>query len=515
MMRLLKTLGLIALCVMVVTPAFCQTRNVNPQAVGIEVLIPDTPMGLLGVDYAANLEPYVDCMGDGTLIAAFGTKDIEGNDSTERPAMLLVKPDGTIIEAAGFYTDKGEPWLWNSDDIRKDGNPPQCAGIRTKGATRYAIGMESTPYDYDEFNTDGRWGKNNYPIGLDYFYCIQVFELQGSTVVPITKVQDEFYGKETGLLIGRGRTGGVAGLDNGNFAAVVEDRGKVISAFESPILAVFNGTTGEIIKGGFFPGGDDVTSNTAGWDGITSMKGGFAFRLSANPTKIYFYDNAGTLLGSWTQTANNNPDNIPLSSFTEFTTSITGTGRGDGCHISASINSKYVYYANKGLDVDATSTFVYLVKIDGTTGKTVKEVIVNEVMNLASGYSSGTYENWAMPQRVSCYVDGRDNVTVVYSDKSNDNVNKVIGRVYNSDLTPVTETFMCFQASDIDGTTLFAENDIYHPQVAMTDERILVTARTSNFLMPDGETALPMNQPIFTVLKNPLAPVAVQDWSLY
>ncbi|HOE11137.1 MAG TPA: hypothetical protein PKJ23_06895 [bacterium] len=515
MMRLLKTLGLIALCAMVVTPAFCQTRNVNPQAVEIEVLIPDTPMGLLGVDYAANLEPYVDCMGDGTLIAAYGTKDIDGNDSTERPAMLLVKPDGTIIEAAGFYTDKGEPWLWNCDTWRQDGNPPQCAGIRTPGATRYAIGIESTPYNVsDDFNTDGRWNKHTYS---DHFYCIQVFDLTPNGVVPVTKVLDVFYSKvDDELYLGKGRCGGVAGLDNGNFAAVLEDRsaaGTVFSSFnKAPILSIFNGQTGEIIKGPFFPGDEDA--NQDGWDGITSMKGGFAFRRSGS-VKIYFYDNAGTLLGEWTQTSNDNPDNIPLTSFTDFTTSITGTGRGDGCHVSASINSKYVYYANKGLDVDGASNFVYLVKIDSTTGKTVKEVIVNEVMNLASGYSSGEYENWALPERVSCYVDGRDNVTVVYSDTSNDEVVKVIGRVYNSDLTPVTETFMCFQASDIDGTTSFADNKIYHAQVAMTDERILVTARTENFLMPDGETALPLNQPIFTVLKNPLAPVAVQDWSLY
>ncbi len=205
---------------------------------------------------------------------------------------------------------------------------------------------------------------------------------------------------------------------------------------------------------------------------------------------------------------------FPLTSFTEFTTSITGTGRGDGNHVSASINSNYVYYANKGLDVDATSNFVYLVKIDGTTGQTVKEVIVNEVM--LPTYQSGEYENWALPDRVSCYVDGRDNVTVVWSDTSNDEVRKVIGRVYDSDLNPVTESFMCFQASDIDGTTMFAENDIYHSQVAMTDQRILVTARTSNFIMADAaQTALALNQPIFTVLKNPWAPVAVQDWSLY
>ncbi|HQQ01080.1 MAG TPA: hypothetical protein PLY86_21700, partial [bacterium] len=323
-----------------------------------------------------------------------------------------------------------------------------------------------------------------------------------------------FYANQTGLQIGRGRAGGVAGLDNGNFAAVVEDRGKVISAFESPILAVFNGTTGEIIKGGFFPGGDDVTSNTAGWDGITSMKGGFAFRRPSNPAVIYFYDNGGNPTGSWTQVSNENPDIIPLTNFTEFTTSIKDTGRSDSNHISASINSKYVYYVNKGLDVDATQTFVYLVKIDSQTGQTVKEVIVNEVM--LPSYSSGEYENWANPARVSCYVDGRDNVTVVWSDTSNDEVVKVIGRVYDSDLNPVTESFMCFQASDIDGTTMFAENQIYHPQVAMTDERILVTARTSNFIMADAEqTALPLNQPIFTVLKNPLAPVAVQDWSLY
>ncbi|MFH1738716.1 MAG: hypothetical protein ABIH23_06890 [bacterium] len=494
---------------MIAAPAFCQTRNANPQAVGLEVLIPDTVAFPLDVDNAANLEPYADCMGDGTLMFVCGTKDVDGNYGTERPGAVFIRPDMTVIQTAGYFADDGTPWDWNIDTVRPDGNPPQCAGIRTPGATRYAVGMESTPYNEpDSFNTDGRW-KNEY---TDHFYCVQIFDLTANGPVKVTNVIDPFYGEMANLSIPKGRCGGVAGLDNGNFAAVLEDRGSmVVSAFDkAPILTVINGSTGAIVKGPFLPGED---RNTDGWDGITSFKGGFAFRLNGSPTKIYFFDNAGNVVGNpWIQTSNDNPDNVPLTDFTQFTTSINGTGRGDGNHICGSINSKYVYYANKGLDVDGGSNNVYLVKIDTQTGTTVKEVIVNEI---GDPNDPNSYTNLAMPNRVSCYVDNRDNVVVAWSDTANtETEQQVEARLFNSDLEPVTESFLAFQASAVDFDSPYMGNQSYHPQCAITDAGILITARTTNFMMTDEEM-LPANGHIFTVLKSPFAPVAVQDWSLF
>ena len=500
-MNMLKTLGLITLCITMVTPAFCQTRNANPQAVGLEVIIPDTAAFGFDWDNRANWEPYADVLGDGTLIFVCGTYDAEGNDATERPGVVFIKPDGTILEAAGFYADDGTPWEENVDNIRQDGNPPQIGGDKRPGQTKYAVGTESTPYDFDEFNTDGRW-KHGY---FDHFYCVQILELTPDGPVKVSNVIDPFYGELTEVLdIGKGRTGGIAGLSNGNFAVSFEDRsavGVVTATDRAPILSIIDGNTGAIIKGPFIARDDDPT--TDGWDGITAYDGGFAYRVNGQVT-IEFFDNDGNRTGEWEQVSNDNPDNIPLTDYTDFTTSITHTGRGDGNHISSSINSKFVYYAAKGLDPELGSTFVYLIKIDTQTATTVKEVMVNE------SEAVDGYENWALADRVSLYVDPNDNVTVVWSDTANSENRQVVARIFNSDLEPVTESFLAFQSSDLEGGTDIAT---YHPQCAMSEWGIVITARTENVPAPDG--VYPANTHLFTVLKNPMAPVAVMDWSIY
>ena len=514
-MNALRTLGLMTLCIMMATPAFCQTRNANPQAVGLEVLIPDTPAFAFDSDNQANWEPYADVLGDGTLIFACGTYDAEGNAETERPGVVFIKRDGTILEAAGFYADDGTPWVKGADNLRKDGNPPQIGGDKRPGRTRYAIGSESTLMDgFPEFNTDGRWKHDylDYTQGLNgVFYTIQILELTPDGPVKITNVIDAFYG-ETAEVPGiiRGRTGGIAGLSNGNFAVSFEDRGNVgvvTAQNKAPILSIIDGNTGKIIKGPFIARDDDP--NTDGWDGITAYDGGFAYRVNGRVT-IESFDNEGNRTGEWEQISNDNPDNIPLTDFTNFTTSITHTGRGDGNHISSSINSKFIYYAGKGLNLEGVADqFVYVIKIDTRTGKTVKEAIVNELQG------PDQYENWAQADRVSLYVDPNDNVTVVWSDKANvADKRQVVGRVFNSDLKPVTESFLVFQASAIDDAAPAAGVETYHPQCAMSDWGIVVTARTGNVPAPDGGV-YPNNTHLFTVLKNPFAPVAVEDWSIH
>ena len=120
------------------------------------------------------------------------------------------------------------------------------------------------------------------------------------------------------------------------------------------------------------------------------------------------------------------------------------------------------------------------------------------------------YENWALADRVSLYVDPNDNVTVVWSDTANSENRQVVARIFNSDLEPVTESFLAFQSSDLEGGTDIAT---YHPQCAMSEWGIVITARTENVPAPDG--VYPANTHLFTVLKNPMAPVAVMDWSIY
>ena len=503
-MNTLRTLALVGLCLVIAAPAFCQTRNANPQAVGLEVLIPDTVAFGFDWDNQANWEPYVDVLGDGSLIFACGTYDAEGNNGTERPGVVFIRPDLTILEAAGFYADDGTPYELNVDSVRQDGNPPQIGGDKRPGMTRYAVGTESTPYDFAEFGSDGRW-KHNY---LDHFYCVQILELTEDGPQKITNVIDPFYGESEEILdVGKGRTGGVAGLSNGNFAFSFEDRGALTSAnSKAPILSIVDGNTGKIIKGPFLARDDDP--NTDGWDGITSYDGGFAYRVNGGDTTIEFFDNEGNLQAEWEQFSNDGLDGIPLTEFTDFTTSITHTGRGDGNHINSAIGSKYIFYAGKGVDLDGNpNSFPYVVKIDTQTGLTVKEALVNELEE-----NGEEYTNWAAADRVSLGVDENDNVTVVWSDTSNSESRQVLARVFNSDLEPVTETFLAFQNSELEP---ILGMETYHPQCAMSKVGILVTCRSSNVPTEDGSDILPNNSHLFTVIENPLAETGVEDWSLH
>ncbi len=503
-MKTWKTLSLIALCAVIAVPAFCQTRNANPQAVGLDVLIPDAVAFGFDWDNKANWEPYADVLGDGSLIFVCGTYDAEGNDGTERPGVVVIRPDLTVQEFAGFYADDGTPYEGHVDTVRADGNPPQIGGDKRPGMTRYAVGTESTPYNFDEFNSDGRW-KNDY---LDHFYCVQIIELTENGAQKITNVIDPFYGEQEGLAVGKGRTGGVAGLSNGNFACVVEDRGSLTSATgKAPVLSIIDGNTGAIIKGPFLARDDDP--NTDGWDGITSFDGGFAFRVNGADTSIEFFDNEGNLQAEWEQFSNDGLESIPLTEFTDFTTSITHGGRGDGNHINSSIGSKFVFYTGKGVDLDGNpDSFPYLVKIDTETGQTVKEALVNELEEVGDEYM-----NWAQADRVSLGVDENDNVTVVWSDKANSmGGRQVLARVFNSDLEPVTETFLAFQNSELEPNLGM---ETYHPQCAMSKVGILITCRSDNVPTEDGSDILPANTHLFTVIENPLAETGIEDWAIH
>lgn len=519
-MKKIHVLLLLAVCVAIATPAYCQTRNANPQAVGLEVLIPDTAAFAFDKPNRANWEPYADALGDDSLILTAGTYDSNGTDSTERPGVVIIRPDGTFGEYAGFYGDNGSPYTANVDTIRQDGNPPQIAGDHRAGQVRYIVGTESTPYNFDAFKSDGRW-KNTYS---DHAYCVQAFTLTANGPQKLFNCMDPIYGGSTGKNVGKLRSGGVACLSNGNWVVVAEDRTALTSATsKAPVLSILNGTTGAIVKGPFICPEDP---NSDGWDGLTSFDGGFAIRVNQPTVKIFFYDNAGNLTATWDQVSyhfeyeGTNPDN-PFLDFASnpdgYTTTIDQGGRGDGCHIAGSITGKYIYYANRGTDYESfgAGKNVYVVKIDATTGASVKERLVTE-----SDMLGDEYYNIPNPDRTSCFCDSNGNVVVTWVDKANSGFNQQVARIFNSDLEPVTETFLVFQASEIGfgsdpaGETL-GVTDAYG-QVAMSDWGILFTSRVAsdNFFPKNADEDYPQNTHLFTVVKNPLS-VTVDDWQLF
>jgi len=115
----------------------------------------------------------------------------------------------------------------------------------------------------------------------------------------LSKAIDSATGRLTsGATVGNqiSRFGGeIVGLDNGNFASVVEDRSRAIETeSDAPVATVF-APDGSVVKDSFVVAKGDI------WSNVAPFKGGFAVRAKpqdGSATRIiYFYDNAGKLLG--------------------------------------------------------------------------------------------------------------------------------------------------------------------------------------------------------------------------
>lgn len=516
-------IGIIVLlgCVMVL-PAYSQTRNANPQAVDLNVLVPDTVMFAKGQDNNSNWEPESTALGDGTLLVVsntFGDPDLGGD--SEVTWIVAIYPDGTVAEYPGFYGDDGEPYIQNMDSVRTDGNPPKIAGDLRPGSTRLVVANECTPYDFSAFTTDNRWTN----IYTSHIFACQILELTPDGPEMITKVIDPMYGEsDEELFVDKIRNGGVTILSNGNILVAAEDRSGQGVTDRDPQLSILDGETGEIIKGPFHAIGDG--SRHSFWEGVTAFKDGFVVRVGdAGDKMLTFYDNEGNLQGHWALFTDpdpladiNNP-NLPLD-FDDnpegYTTSITDTNRGDSIEIEASINSQYVYYAGRGPSfwTGVGSEHVYVTKIDAQTRQSVAEALVNEQID-----NGEEYNNDALADRVFLAVDEADNVFVGWSDTANTGTRQVEGRFFNSDLEPVTESFLCFQSSDLgDGSApanIPDSLETHKGSAAMAGGRLVVASWTSNFVVGDSTETTPVNTHVFTVIETPYEPVGIDEWELF
>ncbi len=489
--------------------AMSQTRNGSPQDAGVNVLIPNTIVFDMDVDNNSNWEGYASKLGDGTLLLAVNTF---GDNGGERAGVVAVRPDGSLAEYAGYYTDSGEPFTENMDEIRQDGNPPTIAGDRRPGSTRYIVGNEATPQFISAFDSDGRW-QNDYS---DHIWACQIFELTPNGPQPISNVFDPVYGGMTGQFVGKIRKGGVAALSNGNFVAVGEDRTEDRFAFGSIVRE-----DGSIVKGPFNFDNDGFSHSY--WENLTAYDGGFAIRLDSprnadGPVTLQFYDNDGNFQGLWDQIPTDNPDDplFDVANPDGFTTSINSGNRGDHIRIRSNIDDNKIYYAGYGLDFFGTSGWVYLTVIDAGTQQTIANIRVNEQPQDENGY-----DNFAQAQRVSLDIDSKGNVCVAWSDNANSETSQIVARIYDADLNPVTESFLAFQDADLGfGSPEGEINGVntQHCDVAMSDTQILISARSaSGMIDPDGDgTAFTeANQNVITVLENPFAGTHVNNWSLF
>ncbi|MDP8244968.1 MAG: hypothetical protein P9L94_12855 [Candidatus Hinthialibacter antarcticus] len=505
---------------LVVSSVSAQTPH-RAEDVGLVRATPDSIGFNTGADNQSNWEGYMSKTGDGTIILCVNTfADGDAGGDSEVAALVVMFPDGSIHEFWGFYSDDGSPYTKNMDIIRTNGNPPSVAGDKRPGSRKFIVGNEATPMDFDEFQSDGRWDGNDYS---DHIFAVQILEMTDNGPVKVSNVIDPAYGGQTGQGVGKIRKGGTIGLSNGNFVAGGEDR----TGERYPNSSIINGEDGSIVAGPMNLAGDGNSNEM--WEGLVAYDGGFAIRLNRlgnapagepNPIRLRFYTNAGEFRGEWIQDTvaveefggealdlNNNPNGR--------TTTINEDTRGDSVRVRANIDGNALYYAGRGWDLDgADKKWVYLTKIDATTMETIGEIRVNE---LAEDPNSD-FENWAEAGRVSCDVDPNGNVTVVWSDTSNNLKEQVIARIFNSDMEPVTPSFLAFQGSDIgfgaDGGEI-TDIETRNPDVAMTSQYIMISAIATDFTITSSQEPAPAKSSLFTVLENPLADSDVSQWSVY
>ncbi len=483
-----KSLGLIV-CLTVllgVTSAIAQDLPVNHAAAGIKVVVSDTWIFNAGKANLSYWEPTTDIFGDGTIV--IGANTFPENEDGMNMKVAFVNPTtGKVEEFWGFYTDAGEPWKGPFNEKRKDGNPARVAVDRTPGGVRYIVGMESTPYLYEQFNTGDRWYKKyNYDHVVG---TVQIFEKTASGPKPITNAFDPIYqpgdlpGEQMGQQMRYG--GELQFLSNGNILTVVEDRTKnIVKEGNGVIASIFDGKTGALIKGPFNAAGDGAPHST--WSNAVAFKGGFCVRTE----KIFtVYDNDGNMKYFFEQSL--------------FST-VKEEGRGDGVRIGSNPGTNYVFFAGKDSSGEmVVSRFDAVATTNGENLQGVKEDYVNE-----KEFALNTFD------RADIGVDENGNFCVTYEDTSVTGAEQIVARVFNSELEPVTPTFMAFakadgMSGDVKGVSSKESN------VTMSNEYIVIGA--DGVIWDETKNALSeAEQTFFIVLENPLKKATdVKEWSLF
>ncbi len=447
-----------------------------------------------------NWEPYIDVLGDSTFLVGFNTY---ADDQSDPPGAVITSGPNTVPPspfqrfavglqpAAGgaakigehYYTDAGAPHRGAVNFRRQNGNPQRVAGDKRYGAANFITAGESSLGQHPSFQSNTRWTSNACYVGANAYVTVQTFSLNSATLAqtPLSKAFDPLYGNfvtatspvtQTQV----SRTGGrPVVLDNGNMVVVTEDRTGYLDP--DPQLSSFSIITpsGAVVKSA------TLVSLGDQWDNVAAFKGGFVVRPAGG--LLYFYDNAGNLLGS----VNHN-----TSSGLSF-----DTGRGDGLRTASDIRSHYVYMAAK------SGASVWVAAWDANTRAFVGKAQVDDQ---EVGFAN---------DRTSLAVDALDRLCVAYIHKPTANFqNQIAARVLQFDganFTYLTHSFFPFVNYDADGTATTSGDGITGagPSVAMTTREICIAAKmtinsTNN---PAGGADTATETTVYTVISHP-APVA-------
>src|SRR5262249_26373208 len=154
--------------------------------------------------------------------------------------------------------DNGTPFKGVINASRQDGNPGRVAGDKRPGASNFITGVEASPHVYTEFQSDNRWKLGFDRLSDGRYGTVQTYKLDSSTLTQtaLSKVQDSANGRVTsGDSQGNNQItrfgGDVAGLDNGNFVSVVEDRSKLRNPDGNCAVATIFAPDGSVVKDSF------------------------------------------------------------------------------------------------------------------------------------------------------------------------------------------------------------------------------------------------------------------------
>ncbi|MBI2950109.1 MAG: hypothetical protein HYY23_20945 [Verrucomicrobia bacterium] len=442
------------------------------ESVGLKRIVADTPIINPQADALGNWEPYISVLGNSTFLIE-GNTFADGSASEQRYVVALQPVDGKPMKLAeGFFGDDGKPYKGQVNASRQNGNPGRVAGDKRPGAVNFIVGAEASPHVYPAFASDNRWNLG-FDRGADGRYgTIQTFKLDPATLTQtsLSKAIDAVNGRLTSgtpaVTPEIGRFGGdVAGLDNGNFVAVVDDRSNA-RATDRAATAVIVAPDGTIVKDSF------TIENGQIWSNVAAYQGGFCVRINGN---LRFYDNAGNLKGTAAQSTSGE--------------TFDG-GRGDGTRIASHINSPYVFLAGK-------VTSGNLVKVAAFDSRDQKFVAVTEVSEPAF---AGDFD------RVNIAVDALNRMTVSWVSKPPGyEQQQVAARVLAFDgakkaFTPLTKSFLAFlNASKVGGIRTLQMS------VATTTKEICIAAKGEINLQnkPELGVTSPREVNLFTVISHP------------
>jgi len=438
------------------------------------------------VNSLGNWEPYADVMGDSVFLIGATTFADDATFMNQR-FVVAFQPVGGGKPVIGdeFYADNGTVFRQQINLSRQNGNPQRVAGDRRPGATTFMSMAETSAGQLTNFASNTRWTTNAAMFqGVNRYCTEQAFSLNLSTLAqkPLGNAWDFVYGPMAATTLPSGnnapqlsRTGGrPVGLDNGNFAVVIDDK----TCFLSTAGEV---TTFSIITpAGAMVAGPTLVNPNAIWDNVAAFSGGFAVRVGSY---IAFYDNSGNLLHT---------NNVNVSSGLSF-----DTGRGDGARIASDIRSHYVYMA--GATPSTALAPVSLAVFDARTGQCV-----------ATNTISDTDPTVHSIDRVTVAVDAANHFCVVYDMKpdpsvwSQDQIVARIGKFDGTNITMITPSFFPFTSSENDPNNVLGYLT-ETPSVVMTTNYICIAGKgtvnsTNN---PAGGPDTAAETTFYTVINNP------------